>query len=762
LLLSRSSGAGTLNLDDSLLMGAGGEARVYVLPDDPSLVAKVYHEPSAERSRKLEVMVANPPLDPMLSQGHVSIAWPIDLLCASPRGGDVVGFLMPRVQGMAPAMTYYNPGTRRKECPLFSYLYLHRAARNVVAAVRAVHSRGYVIGDINESNLMVADNALVTLVDTDSFQVTDPHGGAVYRSPVGKPEFTPPELQGVRFSDVNRLPEHDLFGLAVLIFRFLMEGTHPFSGVYTGSGDPPSYEQNILAGHFAYGGKRPGPNRPIPIAPPMEIIDPTVRELLVRCFDDGFDNPRARPDCPTWQAALGAAEDSLTSCAVNPQHRYGRHLSSCPWCQRAALLGGRDPFPSPAQLAAERKAARPPEVPQTPAPAQQAASAAVAAQPQPAAPPRPQRAATAGRARPSTRPPLRPFRAAALLIDRVWSALLAWEQVLALIAIAFFTLAFFDQGEAVGVTALLVLVVIVVAESAFRANCRRTLRLAATGAEVKAMEFAPQSDRLAGTDGASVVVWDLRTGRGVWLRGGTESARLSLAFSPSEDLLAAGSMDGVITLWDAHTRAPLEAIAARRGSAVAVAFSPDGQALASGYTEGTMVIWSVDNREPMASVPTSGHRITAIACSADARTIVSSGTLGKVVLWDHGPGGHTLTFQGPATGVNDVAFSASGLYVAGGGMDRLVYLWDAHQVAAPRKLSGHPDPVYCVAFSPDGELLASGDLRGHVFVWNTRTGQRYHRLRGQGACVRALAFAEDGSTLRVACTDGTVCFWALK
>lgn len=95
-------------------------------------------------------------------------------------------------------------------------------------------------------------------------------------------------------------------------------------------------------------------------------------------------------------------------------------------------------------------------------------------------------------------------------------------------------------------------------------------------------------------------------------------------------------------------------------------------------------------------------------------------------------------------------------------MDRLVYLWDAHQVAAPRKLSGHPDPVYCVAFSPDGELLASGDLRGHVFVWNTRTGQRYHRLRGQGACVRALAFAEDGSTLRVACTDGTVCFWALK
>src|SRR5438105_3869599 len=83
------------------------------------------------------------------------------------------------------------------------------AARNIAAAVHAVHSRGYVIGDVNESNILVTDTALATLVDTDSFQVRDPGSGVVYRCPVGKPEFTPPELQGASFGEIDRTPEHD-------------------------------------------------------------------------------------------------------------------------------------------------------------------------------------------------------------------------------------------------------------------------------------------------------------------------------------------------------------------------------------------------------------------------------------------------------------------------------------------------------------------------------------------------------------------------
>ncbi|WP_339461612.1 tetratricopeptide repeat protein, partial [Nodularia spumigena] len=232
-------------------------------------------------------------------------------------------------------------------CPLFNYQYLLRTARNLAAAFGALHNSGYCVGDVNESNILVSDTALVTLVDTDSFQVYDPDQNLVYRCSVGKPEFTPPELQNKTFAQHDRQIPHDLFGLAVLIFQLLMEGTHPFSGIFQGISEPPPYEARIAAGHFTYSQKRQVPYSPTPIAPAWEVLHPKLQELFLRCFEDGHHDPQMRPTAQTWLSVLAEAEDSLITCTTNPQHRYNNHLDSCPWCERTLRLGGRDPFPSP-------------------------------------------------------------------------------------------------------------------------------------------------------------------------------------------------------------------------------------------------------------------------------------------------------------------------------------------------------------------------------------------------------------------------------
>lgn len=347
--LQRESNKKIISLNDSLILGSGGEARVYELPNEDTLVAKVYHKPTDVRARKLATMLANPPVDPMAKHKHVSIAWPIDQLRAANGSRQIVGFLMPRVADMYPIIDFYNPRTRRQQCPLFNYFYLHRTAHNLAAAVRAIHECGYVIGDVNESNILVADTALVTLVDTDSFQVCDLDNGSVYRCPVGKPDFTPPELQGKNFADIDRAPAHDLFGLAVLIFQLLMEGIHPFAGIFEGEGEPPPYEKRISSGHFPYGRwrKRRVPYSPTPTALPFGVVHPLLRKLFVRCFVKGHSKPRTRTTAREWQLALEEAENELVTCSVNDQHRYGRHLNSCPWCERTKQLNGRDPFPSP-------------------------------------------------------------------------------------------------------------------------------------------------------------------------------------------------------------------------------------------------------------------------------------------------------------------------------------------------------------------------------------------------------------------------------
>jgi serine/threonine protein kinase len=256
---------------------------------------------------------------------------------------------------MRPIFEYYNPRARRVHCPFFDYSYLLRTARNLAAVVAALHDRGYVIGDVNESNILVAETALVTVVDTDSFQVRDGQRGSVYRCPVGKPDFTPPELQGVSFSQLDRGPEHDRFGLAVLLFQLLMEGTHPFDGRKKSAGEATLRHDRIKAGHFPYGRRRI-PYEPSPATPPLDLLHPRLQTLFLNCFVKGHKNPKARPDANAWMAALEEAEAALSTCKKNARHRYGKHLRKCPWCERKVLLGGRDPFPAiPADVNAQPK-----------------------------------------------------------------------------------------------------------------------------------------------------------------------------------------------------------------------------------------------------------------------------------------------------------------------------------------------------------------------------------------------------------------------
>ncbi len=312
-------------------VGRGGEAAVYKLAVQPALLAKIYHrEPRSDYELKLAWMQSNPPVDPTQPQGHASIAWPNDLLYDVNQR--LVGYVMVNVQNAVPLLQVFNPRLRAKTLPTFNRRYLHRAARNLAAAMGALHASSYVIGDINESNIMVTPSALITVIDADSFQVQRRVGAKpiLHPCPVGKPEYTPPELQGKTFAETARQPEHDRFGLGVLIFQLLMEGNHPFRAQWLGAGDPPPVEDRIRDGHWPYAA-RPS----LPIAPPrggpgLDSLHPDLTALFRQCFVEGHKNPARRPAPDEWEHAIISAEKSLKVCERG--HVYSKHLKQCPQC----------------------------------------------------------------------------------------------------------------------------------------------------------------------------------------------------------------------------------------------------------------------------------------------------------------------------------------------------------------------------------------------------------------------------------------------
>jgi DNA-binding helix-hairpin-helix protein with protein kinase domain len=278
----------------------------------------------------------------MRHQKHVSIAWMTDLI--NDKNGRIVGYVMPKIRGGVPIHRLYNPAERRRKHIGFTWKHLHRVALNLASVVAAIHARGYVIGDLNESNILVHPNALVSLVDTDSFQVRNPDNGKLFYCPVGKPEYLAPEIQGLPLSTKTRSIEQDNFALGVLLFLLLMEGSHPFRG----NGPPIELACRIRQGLFPYRLRGNASCQPPPLSLPFQALHPGIQQRFILCFVEGQRTP-CRPSAGDWVDTLQNAETALIRCTKNRYHFYAGTQQQCLWCQRTQILQGRDPFPEGSQ-----------------------------------------------------------------------------------------------------------------------------------------------------------------------------------------------------------------------------------------------------------------------------------------------------------------------------------------------------------------------------------------------------------------------------
>lgn len=304
-------------------LGRGGEGAVFLLAGSPNLVVKLYHRvPEAERVAKLKGLLAQP--DPAL---RTVAAWPVGLVFNGRR--QVVGYQMPQLVQYHPLHQLYSPRDRQRHFAGASVGFVLHTALNVARVFGTLHRAGVVVGDVNHSNLLVNGQSLVRCIDCDSLQVAV--GGQVFPSQVGAPEYTPPELQQTDLTGRVRTPQHDAFGLAVLVFQLLFLGRHPFAGRYRGVGELP-LGQAIAEGRFPY--LRSGASAdylPPPGSLPLEAFGPEVATLFCQAFAP-IGAGSARPTAETWAEALARLEATLIPCTVNPLHAYPAPSTTCPWC----------------------------------------------------------------------------------------------------------------------------------------------------------------------------------------------------------------------------------------------------------------------------------------------------------------------------------------------------------------------------------------------------------------------------------------------
>lgn len=221
---------------------------------------KLYRTPDSHSANKLTAMIERPPVD--IRQHHagkdfIRFAWPSHQV--EDGNGSVIGFVMPEIdfQRTRSMVTY----TERRESQRFLTPEQRSLPRrlalcaNLCALMSDLHSQGHAFVDFKDQNVRVyPDQDLVGFIDTDGFRIQG-HGNRCFPGQHTTPTFNSPESVNGPKSALGE--HHDHFVLAILLFRILNMGVHPFQGIPKNSTHNPgtafSVDDHIAGQIYPYG-----------------------------------------------------------------------------------------------------------------------------------------------------------------------------------------------------------------------------------------------------------------------------------------------------------------------------------------------------------------------------------------------------------------------------------------------------------------------------------------------------------------------------
>jgi hypothetical protein len=333
--LEEGSSRRPIELGDAIAQGAAGN--IHLIVGRVGEVAKIYRNPRElpEYSRKIGAMIAAPPRLPSFDRNgknYAQIAWPTSRIVNS--RGDFLGFVMPEIDfGRSLELeNVLQKATRQRKGITEFYGARVLLAANLSALVAELHSVGHYMIDMKPVNVrFYPDVWYLAILDTDGFSIN-------YRPRLPAKQFSDdyiaPEAKGKRPEDLGL--DQDLFALAVIAFRLLNGGIHPFQGVDSAN-NPTTLQERIFAGLYAYG-LRPHQH----VAPAPSSIHGYFEDETRKLFDRAFAPRGPRPTAAEWRDHLKRLIDDqvLVKCATDPRN-HAHFSKGCGLCfQEHRILAG--------------------------------------------------------------------------------------------------------------------------------------------------------------------------------------------------------------------------------------------------------------------------------------------------------------------------------------------------------------------------------------------------------------------------------------
>ncbi|MEB3280368.1 MAG: WD40 repeat domain-containing serine/threonine-protein kinase [Lyngbya sp.] len=278
---------------------------------------------------------------------------------------------------------------------------------------------------------------------------------------------------------------------------------------------------------------------------------------------------------------------------------------------------------------------------------------------------------------------------------------------------------------------------------------------------VTSLAFSPTEDILAsGSQDQTLEIWQLERGKRWYTLTGHTNWVTSIAISPNGDILASGSRDRTIEIWDLKKGKRWYTLTGHQDGVEVVAFSPNGEVLASGSRDHTIEIWDMKKGKRWYTLSGHSDRVYGLAFSPDGRMLASGSKDNTVRLWDLQKARELDRLEDHSDWVRSVAFRSDGQQLASGSRDGMIKLWQpqGQRWTLQRTLRADQSDVFSIAYSPNGQLLASGNQHG-LDLWDVHNGTLLETLTEHSSDVLFVTFCHKGLRLASGDYEGRVKVW---
>ena len=322
-------------------LGKGGQARVFKIQtkgyEDYCLKKFIRQEDAQKSYDRIAYMIQNPPHN-IMGSSSFRICWPTAFAYDIQK--NFIGYIMPLAFPNSrdlKILEVYNAKPISKQAKYKKYpdwfdkyeldtdMGLKNRMKmlcNWAIAIYSLHETNkYVIVDLKPENVMATASGKISIVDTDSFQISE-NDKILFPGVAYTPGYFPPEGKFIKQNNKPFPIACDCFAAAVCFYKILT-GVHPYGGTIKKApyDELEKEDEFINAGLFAYGDKINylSFNADFNLHKHFENLPPVIQTLFKRAF--GCD-AEVRPTMDEWGKVLHEAAISnmnLIRSTVKPQ-----------------------------------------------------------------------------------------------------------------------------------------------------------------------------------------------------------------------------------------------------------------------------------------------------------------------------------------------------------------------------------------------------------------------------------------------------------